>query len=138
MKYKGIELKEFTSDRPVVFDPPREMLVWDSTDTQTLRRVVLAYLPERNPRRVITEFGSAYFCAEIPEEPNPRWATNQELAKWLAQGNGQVTNEGVYAFASMDVVKGDEDEPCKSECRIRKWDDAEWHEPTADYMGLEG
>ncbi len=21
--------------------------------------------------------------------------------------------------------------------RIRKWEDEEWHEPTADYMGLE-
>ena len=29
MKYKGIELKEFTSDKTVVFDPPKEMLVWD-------------------------------------------------------------------------------------------------------------
>ena len=29
MKYKGIELKEFTSEKPVIFDQPKRMLVWD-------------------------------------------------------------------------------------------------------------
>ena len=32
MKYKGIELKEFESEKPVLFDPPRKMLVWDYDD----------------------------------------------------------------------------------------------------------
>ncbi len=139
MKYNGIELKEFTSDRPVVFDPPRKMLVWDSTDTQTLRRVVLAYLPERNPRRVITEFGSADFCAEIPEEPKPRRATNLELAKWLAQGNGALRfcSHPFFWYPVLEL----KDETCNciasEDIQIRKWDDVEWHEPTADYMDLE-
>ena len=26
MKYKGIELKEFESEKPVFFDPPKKML----------------------------------------------------------------------------------------------------------------
>ena len=28
MKYKGIELNEFESEKPVIFDPPKRMLVW--------------------------------------------------------------------------------------------------------------
>ena len=32
MIYKGIELKEFTSEKPVVFDPPKRMLVWNDCD----------------------------------------------------------------------------------------------------------
>lgn len=30
MNYKGKELKEFKSDKPVSFDPPKEVLVWTS------------------------------------------------------------------------------------------------------------
>lgn len=29
MKYKGKELKEFTSKKNVYFDPPKKMVVWD-------------------------------------------------------------------------------------------------------------
>ena len=38
MKYKGKELKEFTSDKPVVFDPPKKMVVWDDDLVPRYRR----------------------------------------------------------------------------------------------------
>lgn len=29
IKYNGMELEEFTSDKPVIFDPPIECICWD-------------------------------------------------------------------------------------------------------------
>lgn len=138
MKYKGIELKEYKSDKPVVFDPPKKMLVWDEIMDTPLEAKVYSYMPAWI-YPVGTSTQTFCHCAEIPEEPKPRRATNLELMKWLAQGNGWCTNtlsSGVWAFHEFDVDYADE--PCHKNFRIRKWDDKEWHEPTADYMGLEG
>lgn len=138
MRYKGIEIKEFTSNKPVVFCPTKKMLVWDSDDGTPVQRYVLMYHP-RYIYPVICVDDSYMCCAEIPEEPKPRRATNNELAKWLAQGNGQFANvKSTYFLTELGVLEDDEDKPCDPYWRIRKWDDKEWHEPTADYMGLEG
>lgn len=138
MKYNGTELKEFTSDRPVVFDPPRKMLVWDTGRIEASARAVQAYIPGRH-WPVIAEDNNWMHCAEIPEEPKPRRATNMELAKWLAQGRGLVTErDSLYEETFLRIVKGTECQDCPDCLLVRKWDDEEWHEPTADYMGLEG
>lgn len=72
MKYKGIELKEFTSDKPVVFDPPKMMLVRDGYHAaRTHKALVLAYLPTRRLRVIGTQ-GAYSSCAEIPEGNEPR------------------------------------------------------------------
>ncbi len=144
MKYNGIELKEFTSGKSVVFNPPRKMLVWDGVDLQPKERDVMGYFPARRCLRVISTEYSYQFCAEIPEPPKSRRATNRELAKWLAQGNGEKKRldedekEGVV-FASIEFTYelGDTDRPVDECYFIRRWDDEKWHEPTADYMGLE-
>lgn len=144
MKYNGIELKEFTSDRPVVFDPPREMLVWGTELTEAQLLPVLAYIPGRFTP-VIAEDNGWMHCAEIPEEAKPRRATNRELAKWLAQGNGERRFDNEYSgkddavFSAIEFTYDirDADLPVDGCYTIRKWDDEEWHEPTADYMGLE-
>lgn len=140
MKYKGKELKEFTSEKPVVFDPPKKMLVWDSDDWNYPETAdVYAFMPAwRYP--VATTTQTFVHCAEIPEETKPRRATNLELAKWLAQGNG------IYRLTCLPAVWGSElalridTSECavNDDIQIRKWDDEDWHEPTADYMGLEG
>lgn len=138
MKYKGKELREFSSEKPVVFDPPREMFVWDNSNTEPRKAEVYAYLPGRSPR-VQCNDSEWYHCAEIPKEPKPRRATNLELAKWLAQGNG------IYRLTCLPAVWGSElalridTSECavNDDIQIRKWDDEDWHEPTADYMGLE-
>ncbi len=139
MKYHGIELKEFTSDKPVTFDPPRKMLVWDSDDWNYPETTdVYAFMPAwRYP--VATTTHTFVHCAEIPEEPKSRRATEFELAKWLAQGNGCFTNvDGDYAWTCIDYDRTNPGKECNKDWRIRKWDNEEWHEPTADYMGLEG
>lgn len=138
MKYKGIGLKEFTSDKPVLFDPPKNMLCWDIHTDLPQRVNVCGYHPSM-AQPVITGLGFFNYCAEIPERLKPRRATNRELAKWLARGNGEYrwapTNKAHYDFDYEFDAAGN---ACDEDVRIRKWDDDEWHEPTTDYMGLEG
>lgn len=137
MKYKGIELKEFTSDKPVVFDPPKKMLVWSDRTLNPGTERVLAYLPTRY-FPVVLKADSLTHCAEIPEETKPRRATNVELMKWLTTGNGLGRNiMGNLIWTSYDIDNECADDACDEHIRIRKWDDDEWHEPTEDYMGLE-
>lgn len=45
MKYKGIELKEFTSGKPIVFDPPKKIIVWNRDDSIPSLNEMYAYLP---------------------------------------------------------------------------------------------
>lgn len=139
MKYKGIELKEFTSNKPIVFDKPRKMLCWETDDAidRSNEMTVYAYLPER-PSPVIGHTGSWKHCAEIPEEPKSRRATNRELAKWLAKGNGEslfTLSKSVHPEFGYNAAEAND--VCPSTYRVRKWEDDEWHEPTAGYMGLE-
>lgn len=146
MKYKGIELKRFASDKPVTFDPPKKMVVWNSVEGESSLTIdeVIAYIPERafhGRKSVICKLELYGNCAEIPEEPKPRRATNRELSKWLAQGNGEwgISKFGVIEKAEIGWFydTGYEKQTLHSELRVRKWEDSEWHEPTADYLGLE-
>ncbi len=144
MKFRGIELTEFTSDKPLVFDPPKEMLVWDIEDSMPIKRDVYAYLP-KCPSSVKGGECGWHHCAEIPEEnQKPRRATNRELARWLAQGNGEkkrldeYEKEGVvFASIEFSYELGDANRPVDECYFIRRWGETEWHEPTVDYMGLE-
>lgn len=78
-------------------------------------------------------------CAEIHDPPKPRRATNRELARWLAQGNGEWINVKCDTSTSSDYLYEYEkyDEPLIKDIRVRKWSDTEWHEPTVDYLGID-
>lgn len=75
MKYKGIELKEFTSDKPVAFDPPVEMLCWnvDVNVELTERHIkqIDMYLPagynSEFSRAITVNNNSWRHCAVMPE-----------------------------------------------------------------------
>lgn len=75
MKYKGIELKEFVSDKPVAFDPPKKMLCWDVDNGSELTdahfKLVDMFLPAGydsvHSRAVTVHKNSWCHCAEIPE-----------------------------------------------------------------------
>ena len=45
MKYKGIELNEFESEKPVLFDPPKLMLVWRTNEAQKTEQI---HSPDEN------------------------------------------------------------------------------------------
>lgn len=136
MEYNGIKLTEVTESQ--IVDPPKEMFVWDYDPGCLLRADVLAIVNGRESGYpVITKTGTYRHCAEIPEEPKPRRATNRELSKWLAKGHGEYRNQigavsNLYIYVDLET-----DEAVPSYIRVRKWDDADWHEPTVDYMGIE-
>lgn len=75
MKYHGQELKEFKSDVPVAFDPPKKMLCWDVDDgselTDSYFKLVDLFLPagydSLHSRAVTVHKNSWCHCAEIPE-----------------------------------------------------------------------
>ena len=134
MKYKGIELKEFESEKPVVFDPPKRMLVWDYNDETTTEVEVLAFIPNRY-HKVIEQTSVYIHCAEIPEESS-ELATVLQFAKWVATGNGLLKRGCcITNYVSFDEI--DENSPVSDATLVRKWGDKEWHEPTLEYLGLE-
>ena len=77
--------------------------------------------------------------------------TNLELARWLAQGNGQVRkplylDDSVFGGNPIVVdthyvyIGKDTDYPEKEydySVQVRKWGDSNWHEPTRDYMYMD-
>ena len=135
MKYKGIELNEFESGKPVVFDPPKRMLVWNDGNNEPATEQVFAFIPNRC-YPVIGTYDNLDHCAEIPEVMCRR-ATNRELAKWLSNGNGQIHFSGGTVWTEYNYDFGQDDDACSTFTKVRKWSDKEWHEPTLDYLGLE-
>lgn len=140
INYNGMELEEFTE--PQIFDPPKRMLVWDNSANIKIG-IVAAILPGVGfPVTTIDEDGiiQAFHlhCAEIHEAQKPRRATNRELSRWLAQGNGEVLcfdHRTIHCFWEYDIVTSG-----LSACddvKVRKWADTEWHEPDVFYMEIE-
>lgn len=133
MKYKGIELKEVTE--PQSFNQPKPMVVWDSDEKCPCVLNVCAIV-KREDFRVITERSAWRHCAEIPEQP--KLATNRELARWLAEGNGEMRKNTcmatAYSFLFYDNSLANN--PVCANIEVRKWTDTEWVAPTREYLGL--
>ena len=145
INYNGMELEEVTT--PQIFDPPKKCVVWFDGDVDGEIKNVIAVLAKSSGLRckaVTDEWSSFEHCALLPDPPKPRRATNRELSRWLAQGNGELTlgsedsyGRGPYTKTNLYYSADEQDNPVPSECRVRKWSDIEWHEPTVDYIGLE-
>ena len=73
------------------------------------------------------DFILCYIVSE-PEPKEPRRMTNRELARWLAQGNGQCmfTTNAVSTTYSYGIFDGRE---IPDGIMIRGWDETEWREP---------
>ncbi len=138
MKYKGMELKEITT--PQIIAPPKEMLVWNGSmvemNHEPYKETVYAVVKIGTHYVAITSNDQWEYCAEIPEEPKPRRATNRELAKWCAEGKGQHGSDEL-ARCEYSYMVGADDVPISNHYKVRKWEDTEWHEPTVDYMGID-
>lgn len=149
INYKVMELEEVTT--PQIFDPPKLMLVWDSdrpaftNDIPNLnKRKVIAILPKVFANDIVLTINheNKYIpykhCAEIPDPPKPRRATNRELARWLIEGNAQIQHrDSDMVYVGWNYKEYEDDFPCSNNVLVRKWDDTEWHEPDVDYLGLE-
>ena len=134
--YNGKHYEEFTADKNILFDLPKRAIFWD-TDGDTYTTVcdnLVAYFPGRT-HPAIAERNSWRHCALLPE---PRRATKRELSMWLAKGKGEVCIQGCNSASpcyAYDPRESEEKVP--NLVMIRTWDDVVWHEPTADYMGLD-
>lgn len=139
IKYNGMELEEFKSDKPVIFDSPKAALCWMNNGWQGgVCEYILAFIPRSDSCLVVTDHSSWLHCALLPAKPKPRRATNRELAKWLAQGKGEAKSSPAGRIvASIAYEGGVEDKRVCNSISVRKWDDTEWHEPTAEYLDLE-
>lgn len=134
MKYNGQELTPITT--PQIFDPPKEMLVWDSGSTLPRTEVVCA-ITMRNLYQVITLNSYYEYCAEIPEEPKPKRATNIQLIEWLAKGNGvwkRKNNSSILTDTSC--YEASLEEEVEASILILPFGTTEWLEPTLDNMGM--
>lgn len=131
MKYKGIELKEITE--PQLFNPPKPMLVWDN-DGEPSELNVCAIV-KRDGFRVITERSAWRHCAEIPEEL--KLATYRELARWLAEGKGEMRRNEIDVFTDVSYDVSMAYDSADDSILVRKWSKTEWHAPTREYLGLE-
>ena len=132
MKYKGIELKEFESEKPVVFDPPKRMLVWNDCDDEPSKDNVFAFIPKTHFRVIGTD-DSFDHCAEIPDS---ELATFIQLAEWASKGFG-IMKRSDYITTDLSFDEGSENSPVSDNVLVRKWGDNEWHEPTREYLCLE-
>lgn len=72
-----------------------------------------------------------------PEESKP--VTNRELARWLAQGNGEYYEYDCDGWESHRCIEYqyEQDNLPVSTVMVIKWEDEEWHNPTREYLGLE-
>lgn len=137
MKYNGQELQPIT--KPQIFDPPKEMLVWDSCIDEPKIRLVWAISPSDIHQRykVCCDKGGRYiYCAEIPQAKQ-KLATNIQLMEWLAKGNGIWRNRNERNVRTF--IYGDseslEDE-VEDGILIRPFGTKEWLEPTLENMGM--
>jgi hypothetical protein len=150
INYNGMELEEFTSDKPVAFPKGTRAVFWEDDIAKDIFRFegeIISYLPYLKdpavPFNCIMHNGShATFghCAILPDPPKPRRATNRELSRWLAQGNGEykeiITDHDCCMTYFYYSDRGRDVELPKG-IKVRKWSDTEWHEPTVDYIRLE-
>ena len=136
INYNGMELEEFTSDKPVVFDKHVRALCWNNNGWHGgTREYVIAFIPRSDSSLVVTDHSTWLHMALLPEGLAPRKATYRELAKWLAQGNGEMTcDEGNTIYTTLTYTENRS--VAITAARVRKWDDTEWHEPDVSYMEI--
>ena len=138
INYNGMELEEFTSDKPVAFPKGTKAVCWDGDEIKD-EKMVIAYVPYLR-YRVLTLGaddcdGPSYMaCALLPDPPKPRRATNRELSRWLAQGNGECLGSQDDADTAWNYPQECSDTDVREGAKVRKWSDNEWHEPTVEYM----
>lgn len=140
INYNGMELEEVTE--PQIFDPPKKCVVFDSYDEKmSIIRNVVAVLPASFNEcggSVITEEKQYWkHCALLPDPPKARRATNRELSRWLALGNGECLGSQDDADTAWNYPMESSNAPLREGAKVRKWDDTEWHEPDVFYMEIE-
>ena len=146
INYNGMELEEFTSDKPVAFPKGTRAICWDADKYEEGFRSeldIVAFIPYLTypvlTRDCLNNYQDSPYghCALLPDHPKPRRATNRELSRWLAQGNGEVydeDNSDKIIWTLLQYLDTNENLEVLDGFKVRKWSDTEWHEPTVDYL----
>jgi hypothetical protein len=81
-------------------------------------------------------YGSQYvFLYPYEDADVHEIATQRELAKWIAQGNGEWAREGGKSvFTDMTYTGSDGDSPVLDDVRVRAFGENEWVLPTKKYL----
>ena len=141
INYNGMELEEVTE--PQIFDPPKTAVVWDDNGPTERKNEsitkVFAILSKKHTEWPVVTMNSRFgHCALLPEKTAARMATNRELARWIAQGNGELKDIIDVTITFFSYPNGLENTEVRNGIKVRKWDDTEWHAPTVDYLGING
>ena len=144
--YNGMELEEFNPelDKSVSFNPPIKCVGWNNKDVKVEFELSAALSKDIWLHRFIGKSKddnpvAFMFCARLQEKPAPRRATWLEVAKWCVTGNGLVYDTYRDKIDTGIMFKSENsNQPIDEFIKVRKLGDKEWHEPTVDYMGIEG
>lgn len=77
--------------------------------------------------------------AKAEENVNVSLVSNRMLAKWLAQGMGEILYTHHVHVCGTEFKYSADEANMNVNCtiRVRKWDDVVWHVPTKEYLGIE-
>lgn len=143
INYYGIELEELNPDKTIPFNPPIKCVGWNNKDVMVEFELSCALSKEIWHHRFIgknenNDPVAFRFCALLPEKPKPRRATWKELAYWLIDGKGLVLDENRGKIDTGVIFsKEDLDAEVSDYLKVMLRDDADWHEPDVQYMGIE-
>lgn len=66
-------------------------------------------------------------------KPEENYVTHRELAKWVADGYGQVLQgDSVYTQFVYDITN--DNEKVSKDCLVRAWGDTQWKLATEGYL----
>lgn len=64
-------------------------------------------------------------------------ATHLQIMKWLGSNNGLVLYAGMCATIIGPLPEELLDKPARRGLKVRKWGEADWQDPTPEYLGLD-
>ena len=141
INYNGMDLEVFTPENTTAFNPPIKCVGWNDKNVKVEFELSSALSKDIWLHRFIGKSKDGnpvafMFCALLPDPPKPRRATNRELARWLAMGNGERIDKNCKYVEGASFSYKLHEQNCEvDECyMVRKWSDTEWHEPTVDYL----
>ena len=125
MKYNGKELKEYRSEEPVFFDPPKRMLCWDDDTNSPVECLAFSYDGRMSMPVVATRiWGTSQIpdawphCAEIPEEYYALVVVEHRavsginrygLGKFVTREDAKSVMDSMVELLGGDAEKGSKD-----------------------------
>lgn len=137
INYNGMELEEFAPEDNCFFNPPVKAVFINADHVPIRERMLYSFDKRFNCPFTDEENLCWPHCAILPNPPKPRRATNRELARWLAQGNGEykeIITDHECCMTYFYYSDRGRDVELQKGIKVRKWSDTEWHEPTVDYL----